>query len=182
MSKEIPDKWSLLLCFLFAAVYAAGVYLVNTKQQPVSRKEGWVMKKGPVVFGIILAVCIAAVCASPAMSATVEWTISEQLDLKAPPVDMCASADGKWLYILSAGEVVVYSFADEKIVNRISIDTAFDRMVYVRKKNALIVTSHSDNQVRIIQLEEVHAFSYSGLPYQGPKGAPVVIAVFSDYQ
>jgi len=140
------------------------------------------MKKRPVVFGIILAVFMGVLCASSAMPATVEWTISERLDLKAPPVDMCASGDGKWLYILSAGEIDIYSFADEKIVNRIAVDTAFDRMVYVKEKNALIVTSRSGNQVRIIQLEEVHTFSYSGLPYQGPKGAPVVIAVFSDYQ
>lgn len=140
------------------------------------------MKKRPVVFGIIFAVFTGVLCASSAISATVEWTISEQLDLKAPPVDMCASVDGKWLYILSAGEIVVYSFADEKIVNRIAVDTAFDRMIYVKEKNSLIVTSRSGNQVRIIQLEEVHTFSYSGLPYQGPKHAPVVLAVFSDYQ
>ena len=125
---------------------------------------------------------MGVLCASSTMSATVEWTISKELDLKAPPVDMCASADGTWLYILSAGEIAVYSFADEKIVDRIAVDTAFDRMVYVQEKDALIVTSRSDNRVRIIQLEEVHTFSYSGLPYQGPKGAPVVIAVFSDYQ
>jgi len=140
------------------------------------------MKKRPVVFGMVLAVFMGVLSASSAMSAKVEWQISGQLDLKAPPVDICASADGKWLYILSAGEIVVYSFADEKIVNRIAVDTAFDRMIYVKEKNALIVTSRSGNQVRIIQLEEVHTFSYSGLPYQGPKDAPVVVAVFSDYQ
>jgi len=140
------------------------------------------MKKRPIVFGIVFAVFMGVLSASSVMPANVEWQISGQLDLKAPPVDICASADGKWLYILSAGEIVVYSFADEKIVNRIAVDTAFDRMIYVKEKNALIVTSRSGNQVRIIQLEEVHTFSYSGLPYQGPKDAPVVVAVFSDYQ
>jgi len=140
------------------------------------------MQKRPIVFGIVFAVFMGVLSASSVMPANVEWQISEQLDLKAPPVDLCASADGTWLYILSAGEIAVYSFAEEKIVNRIAVDTAFDRMIYVKEKNALIVTSHSGNQVRIIQLEVVHAFSYAGLPYHGPKDAPVVVAVFSDYQ
>jgi len=139
------------------------------------------MKKA-LICGMIMVVSVSICWAPSVMSANIEWTISEQLDLKAPPMDMCASADGKWLYILSAGEIVVYSFADAKIVNRIAVDTAFDRMIYVKEKNALIVTSRSGNQVRIIQLEVVQTFSYSGLPYHGPKGAPVVVAVFSDYQ
>jgi protein-disulfide isomerase len=95
---------------------------------------------------------------------------------------MCASADGKWLYVLSAGEVAVYSFADEKIVNRIAIDKGFDRMICIKEKNSLVVTSRSGNMVQIIQLEEVYQFDISGLPFLGSKNAPVTIAVFSDYQ
>jgi hypothetical protein len=138
------------------------------------------MKKAPTILGVVLIFCLCY--ATSGMPATVEWTVSGQLDLKAPPLDMCASADGKWLYILSAGEVAVYSFAEEKIVNRIAIDTGFDSMICIKEKNSLVVTSHSGNTVQIIQLEEVYQFDISGLPYQGSKDAPVIIAVFSDYQ
>ena len=138
------------------------------------------MKKVPMILGIILIVSL--LYTTSVMPAHVEWTISEKLNLKAPPDDMCASADGKWLYILSAGEVAVYSFADEKIVNRIAIDKAFDSMICVKEKNSLVVTSRSSNMVQIIQLDEVYQFDTSGLPFLGSKGAPVTIAVFSDYQ
>jgi len=138
------------------------------------------MKKAPIILGLVLAI---GLCYAPSViPVNIEWTISEKLDLKAPPDDMCASADGKWLYILSAGEVAVYSFADEKIVNRIAIDKGFDSMICIKEKNSLVVTSRSGNLVQIIQLEEVYQFDTSGLPFQGSKKAPVVIAVFSDYQ
>lgn len=138
------------------------------------------MKKVPVILGVVLV--IGLLYATSVMPAQVEWQISGQVDLKAPPEDLCASADGKWLYILSAGEVAVYSFAEEKIVNRIAIDKGFDRMIYVKEKNALVVTSRSGKTVQIIQLEEVYQFDTSGLPYQGSKRAPITVAVFSDYQ
>jgi len=140
------------------------------------------MKKVPVILGIVLVIIVSLFTVPPVIPADVEWQISGQVDLKAPPEDMCASADGKWLYILSAGEVAVYSFAEEKIVNRIAIDKGFDRMIYVKEKNALVVTSRSGKTVRIIHLEEVHLFDISGLPYQGSKRAPITVAVFSDYQ
>jgi hypothetical protein len=138
------------------------------------------MKKAPMILGITL--IISLLYATSVMPTHVEWTISEKLNLKAPPDDMCASADGKWLYVLSAGEVAVYSFADEKIVNRIAIDKGFDRMICIKEKNSLVVTSRSGNMVQIIQLEEVYQFDISGLPFLGSKNAPVTIAVFSDYQ
>lgn len=140
------------------------------------------MKKASTIVGIALVVIVSLVSVPSGISAEVVWTISGQLDLKTPPLDICASADGKWLYILSAGEVAVYSFADGTIVNRIAIDKAFDRMIYVKEKNAIVVTGRSGNTVQIIQLDVVYQFALSGLPYKGPKNAPVTIAVFSDYQ
>ncbi|OGP54718.1 MAG: hypothetical protein A2Y65_11275 [Deltaproteobacteria bacterium RBG_13_52_11] len=140
------------------------------------------MKKASTIVGIALVVIVSLVSVPSGIPAEVVWTIGGQLDLKTSPLDICASADGKWLYILSAGEVAVYSFADDTIVNRIAIDKAFDRMIYVKEKNALVVAGRSGNTVQIIQLDVVHQFVLSGLPYKGPKNAPVTVAVFSDYQ
>jgi protein-disulfide isomerase len=140
------------------------------------------MRKESIIMGIALFIVGSLFSVSVAIPAEVAWTISGQLDLKTPPLDICTSADGKWLYILSAGEVAVYSFADDKIVNRIPVDKAFDRMVYVKEKNALVLTSHAGNTVQIIQLDLVNQFVLSGLPYKGPKNAPVTVVVFSDYQ
>ena len=138
------------------------------------------MKKAPIILGIVL--IMGLVYATAVIPVQMEGTISEELDLKAPPEEVCASADGKWLYVLSAGEVAVYSFAEGKIVNRIAVDKSFDKMIYIKEKNSLVISSRSGNTVQIIDLEEVYQFDTSGLPYQGSKKAPVTLVVFSDYQ
>jgi hypothetical protein len=131
---------------------------------------------------MVLAVMMILFSVPAVIPSEIEWTIGGQLGLKAPPLDVAASADGKWLYILCPGEISVYSFNEDKIVNRIPVDKSVDRMIYVKEKNALLVSSRSSDTVRIIQLEVVHSFTTSGLPYKGPKRAPITIAVFSDYQ
>jgi hypothetical protein len=138
------------------------------------------MKKTPIMRRIALVIIVSLLYAPSVIAANLELTISGQLDLKAPPLDICASADGKWLYILSEGEILVYSFFDETVVNRIPIDKALDRMIYLQENNSLVVTSRSGNTLQIIQLELV--FATSGLPYKGSERAPVTVAVFSSYQ
>ena len=140
------------------------------------------MRRQLSIVAIVLAVMGSLLFVPAVIPADVEWTIGGQLGLKAPPLDICASADGKWLYILCPGEIAVYSFNQEKIVNRIPVDKIVDRMIYVKEKNALVVASRAGDTVRIIQLEVVNTITTAGLPYRGPKQAPVTIAVFSDYQ
>ena len=140
------------------------------------------MGRQSIIVGIVLAVMMILLSVPAVIPSEIEWTIGGQLGLKAPPLDVAASADGKWLYILCPGEIAVYSFTQDKIVNRIPVDKTVDRMIYVKEKNALVVTGRSGDTVRIIQLEVVNTFSTSGLPYKGPKRAPITIAVFSDYQ
>jgi hypothetical protein len=140
------------------------------------------MGRQSIIAGIVLAVMGSLLSAPAVIPADLEWTIGGQLGVKGPPLDICASADGKWLYILCPGEIAVYSFNEDKMVNRIPIDKSIDRMIYVAEKNALVVTSRSGDTVQIIQLEVVNTFTTAGLPYKGPKHAPVTIVLFSDYQ
>jgi protein-disulfide isomerase len=140
------------------------------------------MRRQLLIVALVLAVAGSFFPVSTVFPADVDWTISGQLGLKAPPLDISASADGKWLYILCPGEIVVYSFNEDKIIKRIPIAKAVDKMIYVKEKNALVVTSRSGDTVRIIQLEVVNTFTTAGLPYRGPKQAPITLVVFSDYQ
>ena len=140
------------------------------------------IRRWSIIVGSMLGIALSMLSVTAGSATDIEWTISGQLDLKAPPVDVCPSADGKWLYVLSAGEIAIYAFADGKIVNRIPVDAAFDRLGYIKETNSLVATSRSNNKVQIIRLEIVYKFTTTGLPYKGAKDAPVTIAVFSDYQ
>lgn len=115
-------------------------------------------------------------------SAELEWTFREQVPLTSAPLDNAVSADGESLYILSAGEILVYSLTQNKIVNTIPIENEYDNIAVSPRGNSLIVTSSAGKSLKIIDLEFVYNIDISGLPLKGPADAPVTIAVFSDYQ
>ncbi len=115
-------------------------------------------------------------------AAALEWSLKKQLKLDQAPMDVAASADGKWIFVLTSGEIVVYAAQNDQVVNRIPVDKSFDRLLYTAPDNSLIVTSSAEKTMKIIQLDVIHTFSPDGLPFMGPKNAPVTLVVFSDYQ
>jgi hypothetical protein len=117
-----------------------------------------------------------------AIAIDLDWTTKTQLDLKGPTRDVAQSADGKWVFILTPGEILVYSVPEGRVINRIPVDKAFDRLMHFASNNTLVLTSRSENTLKIIQLETIHDFDFTGLPFKGPEDAPVTLAVFGDYQ
>ena len=115
-------------------------------------------------------------------SAELEWTFRKQVPLTTAPLDNAVSADGQLFFMLSAGEIAVYSLTQNKTINTIPIDPDYDRISVSPKGNSLIVTSSAGKSMKIIDLEFVYQIDKSGLPLKGPADAPVTIAVFSDYQ
>jgi hypothetical protein len=122
-------------------------------------------------------------CMQPqAAYAEIEWNVTKQLQLEATPLDAVPSADGRNLFVLTPGEVLVYVQPEYRLVTRIPVEKGMDRMAYSAKDNRLVLTGGAGKSVKIIQLENVHRFSLDGLFVKGPRNAPVTLAVFSDYQ
>ena len=117
-----------------------------------------------------------------AVAQEMEWTIKTERNLEATPLDTAVSADGRLIFILSPGEILVYSVLQQKVINRIPVDKRFDRMTFSRADNTLIVTSSSAKVLKTIQLEFIQNIDITGLPFKGPANAPVTVAVFNDYQ
>ncbi len=114
--------------------------------------------------------------------ANVEWKIIKDLDLKKTPLDIAPSLDGKWLYILTPGEVAIYSFVDGEITDRISVDKNFDRIASLPRPDTLVISSSTKKALQVVLLERSYRIDVAGSPFKGLQDAPVAIVVFEDYQ
>lgn len=114
--------------------------------------------------------------------ADLEWRIIKDLDLKTTPLDAAPSADGQRVFILTPGEILVYSVQEGKIVDRIPVDKDFDRITSSPRANILTITSSSKKSLQTIIFNVIHRIDVTGLPFKGPPDAPVTVAVFTDYQ
>jgi len=114
--------------------------------------------------------------------AEVEWKVMRSLELKAPPLDVTPSADGQRIFVLTPGEIHIYSIPEGKVIERISVDKEFDRIVSLPMGDALTISSSRKKTVQIVSIENIYKIDVSGLPFKGPRDAPVTIAVFDDYQ
>jgi hypothetical protein len=140
------------------------------------------MKKAARKLSIFLIVIISWVLVAQIVHADVDWTLIKQKNLAVQPLDIATSADGKLIFILAPGEILVYSIAEDKVTNRIPIDKDFDRLTYTGKNNVLILTSSFSKTLKIFQMDMIYEIALSGLAFKGPADAAVTIAVFDDYQ
>ena len=140
------------------------------------------MRKVVRRFGILLFVIISCVSAPQFIFAGIDLTLIKQTNLDVQPLDIAISPDGKRIYVLARGEILVYSIDEGKVSNRIPIDEHFDKLICDIEDNILILSSSSSKTLKIIRVDFKYKISIDGLPFKGPADAPVTIAVFDDYQ
>ena len=146
------------------------------------KKEG-AMIKVTVIFLVLTSLLAANWIFSPQIvQAAMEWTIIKDLDLKTKPLDIAPSMDGKWLFILTPGEILVFSIQEGTINDRIPVDKDFDRIAPLLRPDLLTLTSGTKKTLQVVRFETIYKIDLTGLPFKGPQEASVTIAVFDDYQ
>ena len=140
------------------------------------------MKKIVSVIGLVFCVVFYFVVTAQLVRAEMDLRIIKHINIQEKPLDVAASADGEFIFVLVPGEVLVYSILSDGVTDRIKIDEAFDRLTYSVKNSTLIIGSSVTRALSIIQVERVYNIVLSGLPFKGPADAPVAMAVFEDYQ
>ncbi len=115
--------------------------------------------------------------------ADLEWNIVRNLDLKTTPLDIASSMDGKWLFILTPGEILLFSAQEGKVVDRIPVDKEFDRITSLPRSDMVTIASSTKKTAQIIMFDVIYRIDLSGLHfYKGPQNALVTLVVFDDYQ
>ena len=116
------------------------------------------------------------------VQADVEWRIIKDLDLKTKPLDIAPSVDGKWLFILTPGEILIFSIREGTINDRIPVDKDFDRIAPLLRPDLLTLTSSTKKTLQVVRFETIYKIDLTGLPFKGLQEASVTVAVFDDYQ
>ncbi len=114
--------------------------------------------------------------------ASVEWGIQKTLRMEKSALDVAVSLNGKWIFVLTdQGNILIYS-ADGKLKDKIDVGNHVDQIKVGQRENILFLNSRKHKTVQIIALDFIQHIDVSGSPFKGPADAPVVIAVFSDFQ
>lgn len=140
------------------------------------------MKKKMIML-VSASLLVAGLGLFPQMArAELEWKVLQNLDLKSTPLDVAPSSDGQRLFILTPGEILIYSLPEGKIIDHIAVDKGFDRITPLPRTDVLTISSSTKKNIQVVMLESIYKIDVTGLPFQGPRDAPVTIAVFDDYQ
>ena len=149
------------------------------RAQTVKGCEGVKMKNRSAVF---LLIAVAFLTLSSPANGGVEWDVRETLNLESPPVDLAASLNGKYIYVLtSQGSILIYS-VEGKLKDKISVGRQVDGLKVGPWEDVILLTSKKNKQVQIVLLDFIKDIDLSHSPFKGPADAPVEIAVFSDFQ
>lgn len=114
--------------------------------------------------------------------AAVESSLAKTLDIGKKPIDMAVSSDGKLLFVLTKGEVLVYNARSQKLTGRISVDAGVNSITISPRGNQLFASNGKAKTLSVINVDFVFDIDVKGVPFKGPADAPVVVAVFDDYQ
>ena len=113
--------------------------------------------------------------------ASVEWGLEHTLQMDQPPLDVAVSPDGKHIFVLTESGIFVYS-QDGKLEDKIDVGYPVDQMKIGPGGKQLFITSRKNKTVQVVTIDFIVDINVSGSPYKGRQDAPVVIAVFSDFQ
>jgi DNA-binding beta-propeller fold protein YncE len=114
--------------------------------------------------------------------AAVESRLQKTLAIDGVPVDVVVSQDGKRTFVLIAGgNVSIYDQLGNQ-TDTINVGPHVDQIEIGPRGERLFASSRQNKTVEIIRLDFIHKINTLGSPSKGSFEAPVVIAVFSDFQ
>jgi hypothetical protein len=133
-------------------------------------------------ISILLVAVMFMLTAVQSAHAKVDLRSIGDIKLDVHPLDVAASADGRLVFLLAPGRLLVYSVPEKRVTESLVVDADFDRITYSEGSKLVILTGSTSKRLRIIQVEPIQEIDISNHPFKGPSNAPVTLVVFDDYQ
>ena len=138
------------------------------------------MKRKYVVYVVLALLLVPSL---PVKShALAEWEIKSELKLDSQPLDVAVPSRGNSFFVLTrSGKILIYSF-NGQLKDKIDVGKDVDQIKAGPSDEWLFLSSRKNKTVEIIHIDLIQHIDISGSPFRGSKNAPIVIAVFSDFQ
>jgi hypothetical protein len=137
------------------------------------------MKGITALCAVTIATLLSAAVPSPAK---VEVSAQRTLELERTPLDVAISLNGKWIFVLTDQQKILVFSVDGKLNDEIPVDKSVDGIRVEGRGDVIFLTSRSNRTVQMLTLDFIHEISEAGRPFKGRNDAPVVVAVFSEFQ
>ena len=133
-------------------------------------------------YSYVIYLVVLFFCFSSLAWAEVEMSVSKTLKLESKPIDLAVSADGKYTFILvEGGKVLIYD-SNGTLKDTLTVSKTVFSIGSSPSGDFLLLADSTANTLQVVKLDYVVDIDISNLPFKGPENAPVLIAVFSDYQ
>jgi hypothetical protein len=130
---------------------------------------------------VIAAILCVAVLPTSGL-AEVDLDVLKTLKISDTPLDVAFANNHNYIYVLTdKGEILVFD-PSGRLQERMEVGKQFDQMRVIPGSDVIFLTSRKNKYVQIVQLGFVQQINTSDSPYLGPADAPVVVAVFSEFQ
>jgi len=130
----------------------------------------------------LLGVGLLILAMATAADATVDLQTLREFTLPAKPLDVALSPDGRLTFVLTdSGTILIYA-VDSGLRDTVTVGPGIDRIAVAANGSTLVLTNTKTKQVRQVTVGFQAAIETSNAPSKGKKNAPIVIAVFSDFQ
>jgi hypothetical protein len=113
--------------------------------------------------------------------AGIEWQSLREVNLDGKALDVTVSADGKLVFALTPGKILVYAAIEDKVIDQIPVDGRYTRITYSDEER-LILSAADPATLQILKYERVYDINITNRPFRGPQDARVTLVVFDDYQ
>jgi ABC-type uncharacterized transport system permease subunit len=141
------------------------------------------MKREKIKLSILITMAIVLGALTNVLASdNVEWNVYKTMQLDETPIDVALTADGRRIFVLTdQGQVLIYSSTD-KMEAKIDVGKHVDQIKLGPRGETLILRSGKNKTVELVTLDFIQKINITGSPFKGPQDAPVVIAVFDDFQ
>ncbi|MBW2051474.1 MAG: hypothetical protein JRI85_04420 [Deltaproteobacteria bacterium] len=113
---------------------------------------------------------------------SVDWEITKTLKLENPPVDIAVTLSGRWIFVLTDPQTILLYSKDGSLNDTINLEQPVDQIDVGPREEILFLSNRKDRSVQVLSLTFIQDIDVTRSPFKGPEKAPVVIAVFSDFE